>query len=56
MTIPMTQHRKLADEKIAIEIESSDFWGLRDVEARAEKNYMGGRKIIRVAKSYHARH
>lgn len=29
MTVPMTQHRKLY-EKIAIEIESNDFWGLRD--------------------------
>lgn len=33
----MTQHRKLYDEKIAIEIESNDFWGLRDFEVGTEK-------------------
>lgn len=44
MTVPMTQHRKLYDEKIAIEIESNDFWGLRDFEVGSERNYTGGRE------------
>ena len=57
MTVLMTQHRKLYDEKIAIEIESNDFWGLRDFEVGSEKNYMGGReKRRREARSYHERH
>lgn len=57
MTVPMTQHRKLYDEKIAIEIESNDFWGLRDFEVGSERNYTGGReKRRRQAESYHERH
>lgn len=56
MTVPVTQHRKLYDEKIAIEIESNDFWGLRDFEVESEKDYMGGKEKRREAKSYHERH
>lgn len=35
MTVPNAQQRKLYDEKTATEIESNDFWGLKDFEVES---------------------